>query len=34
MSTPLPTAKPEEVGLSQVALDRLSTALNDRIASG
>ena len=34
MSTPLPTAKPEEVGLSQAALDRLSVALNDRIASG
>jgi CubicO group peptidase (beta-lactamase class C family) len=34
VSTSLPTAKPEEVGLSQVALDRLSTALNDRIASG
>ena len=34
MSTPLPTATPEEVGLSQAALDRLSTALNDRIASG
>ena len=34
MSTPLPTAKPEEVGLSQAALDRLSAALNDRIASG
>jgi CubicO group peptidase (beta-lactamase class C family) len=34
MSTPLPTAKPEEVGLSQAALDRLSAALNERIASG
>jgi CubicO group peptidase (beta-lactamase class C family) len=34
MTTPLPTAKPEEVGLSQPALDRLSAALNDRIASG
>ena len=34
MSTPLPTAKPEEVGLSQAALDRLSAVLNDRIASG
>jgi CubicO group peptidase (beta-lactamase class C family) len=34
MSTPLPTAKPEEVGLSQDALDRLSAALNDRVASG
>jgi CubicO group peptidase (beta-lactamase class C family) len=34
MSTPLPTAKPEEVGLSQAALERLSAALNDRIAGG
>jgi CubicO group peptidase (beta-lactamase class C family) len=34
MPTPLPTAKPEEVGLSQAALDRLSAALSDRIASG
>ncbi len=34
MPEPLPTAKPEEVGLSQAALDRLSVALNDRIASG
>jgi CubicO group peptidase (beta-lactamase class C family) len=34
MTTPLPVAKPEEVGLSQPALDRLSAALNDRIASG
>ncbi|HEY4040842.1 MAG TPA: serine hydrolase domain-containing protein [Rhodopila sp.] len=34
MTEPLPTAKPEEVGLSQTALDRLSAALNDRIASG
>jgi CubicO group peptidase (beta-lactamase class C family) len=34
MSTPLPTAKPEEVGLSQAALDRLSAALNERIANG
>ena len=34
MSSPLPIAKPEEVGLSQAALDRLSAALNDRIASG
>jgi CubicO group peptidase (beta-lactamase class C family) len=34
MTTPLPTAKPEEVGLSRAALDRLSVALNDRIASG
>jgi CubicO group peptidase (beta-lactamase class C family) len=34
MTTPLPTARPEEVGLSQAALDRLSAALNDRVASG
>ncbi|HEY4174800.1 MAG TPA: serine hydrolase domain-containing protein, partial [Rhodopila sp.] len=34
MTAPLPAAKPEEVGLSQAALDRLSVALNDRIASG
>ena len=34
MTQPLPSAKPEEVGLSQAALDRLSTALNDRITSG
>src|ERR1700733_2145499 len=34
MTEPLPTAKPEEVGLSQAALDRLSAALNDRVASG
>ncbi len=34
MSTPLPTAKPEEVGLNQAALDRLSAALSDRVASG
>lgn len=34
MTTPLPIAKPEEVGLSQAALDRLSGALNDRIANG
>jgi CubicO group peptidase (beta-lactamase class C family) len=34
MIEPLPTAKPEEVGLSQAALDRLSAALTDRIASG
>jgi CubicO group peptidase (beta-lactamase class C family) len=34
MTEPLPTAKPEEVGLSQHALDRLSAALNDRVASG
>ena len=34
MIEPLPTAKPEEVGLNAAALDRLSAALNDRIASG
>lgn len=34
MPAALPIAKPEEVGLSPVALDRLSAALNDRIASG
>ena len=34
MTEPLPIAKPEEVGLNPAALDRLSTALNDRIASG
>jgi CubicO group peptidase (beta-lactamase class C family) len=34
MSTSLPTAKPEEVGLSQAALDRLSAALDERIAGG
>jgi CubicO group peptidase (beta-lactamase class C family) len=34
MIEPLQTAKPEDVGLSQPALDRLSTALNSRIASG
>jgi len=34
MSEPLPTAKPEDVGLRQTALDRLSAALNDRITSG
>jgi CubicO group peptidase (beta-lactamase class C family) len=34
MTEPLPTAKPEEVGLNQIALDRLSAALNERIASG
>jgi CubicO group peptidase (beta-lactamase class C family) len=33
-TAPLPTGKPEEVGLSQAALDRLSAALSDRIASG
>jgi CubicO group peptidase (beta-lactamase class C family) len=34
MTEPLPTAKPEEVGLNQPALDRLSAALTDRVASG
>ncbi|MBS0641492.1 MAG: beta-lactamase family protein [Proteobacteria bacterium] len=34
MTTPLPTARPEEVGLSQAALDRLSAALNERTISG
>jgi CubicO group peptidase (beta-lactamase class C family) len=34
MTVQLPTAKPEEVGLSQAALDRLSVALTDRIAAG
>jgi CubicO group peptidase (beta-lactamase class C family) len=34
MTEPLPNAKPEEVGLSQAALGRLSAALNQRIASG
>ena len=32
--TALPVAKPEDVGLSAVALDRLSAALKDRAASG
>lgn len=34
MTEHLPTATPEEVGLSQTALNRLSAALNDRVASG
>jgi CubicO group peptidase (beta-lactamase class C family) len=34
MTEPLPTAQPEDVGLSQAALDRLSAALDDRIAAG
>jgi len=34
MTTPLPTARPEEVGLSQAALDRLSAVLNERTLSG
>ena len=32
--TPLPTARPEEVGLSSAALDRLSAAIRERVASG
>lgn len=32
--TALPVAKPEDVGLSPVALDRLSAALKDRVAAG
>ena len=34
MTTALPSARPEEVGLSQAALDRLSAALNERTVSG
>jgi CubicO group peptidase (beta-lactamase class C family) len=34
MTTPLPTANPEDVGLSAAALERLSAALKDRVASG
>jgi CubicO group peptidase (beta-lactamase class C family) len=34
MTASLPTAKPEEVGLNPAALNRLSAALNARIASG
>jgi CubicO group peptidase (beta-lactamase class C family) len=34
MTAPLPTARPEEVGLDPTALDRLSAALNGRIAAG
>jgi CubicO group peptidase (beta-lactamase class C family) len=34
MTTPLPSARPEEVGLSQAGLDRLAAALNERIVSG
>ena len=34
MINPLPTAKAEEVGLDAAALERLSAALKDRIASG
>ena len=34
MTENLPTAQPEEVGLSQPALDRLSAALNERVTRG
>lgn len=34
MTTPLPTARPEEVGLSSSALDRLSSVIQDRVDSG
>ena len=34
MSMPLPIARPDEVGLHPAALDRLSAALKDRVASG
>jgi len=34
MITPLPSARPEEVGLSSAALDRLSAAIQSRVASG
>jgi CubicO group peptidase (beta-lactamase class C family) len=34
MITPLPTARPEEVGLDATALGRLTTALTDRVTSG
>lgn len=34
MTAPLPTAKPEEVGLDSAALARVSAALTDRIAAG
>jgi CubicO group peptidase (beta-lactamase class C family) len=34
MTTPLPTARPEEVGLYSPALDRLAAVLDERIASG
>jgi CubicO group peptidase (beta-lactamase class C family) len=34
MTAPLPTAKPEEVGLDSAALARLSAALRDRVAAG
>ena len=34
MSQPLPTANPEDVGLSAAALDRLTTVLNERVTAG
>jgi CubicO group peptidase (beta-lactamase class C family) len=34
MSAPLPVCKPEDVGLSSTALERLSAALRDRVTSG
>ena len=34
MTTPLPAAKPEDVGLSAPALARLASALQDRVARG
>jgi CubicO group peptidase (beta-lactamase class C family) len=34
MPNPLPTARPEDVGLAPDALERLSAALRDRVASG
>ena len=34
MTAPLPTAAPEDVGLSSSALHRLSSAITDRVASG
>ncbi len=34
MTAPLPTAKPEEVGLDPAALARLSAALQDRVTAG
>ena len=34
MTTPLPTANPEDVGLSASALTRLARALEDRVARG
>ncbi|MBN8901064.1 MAG: beta-lactamase family protein, partial [Rhodospirillales bacterium] len=34
MSTPLPTAQPEDVGLSAAALERLTHVLRQRAADG